>query len=281
MSGRAPAVFAAAVSVNIPGMASTTATTGQTAGYYLVNAGSQGYGVVYAKGPAAGTPHSVFLGTTAKEIETNLPTAVSHLGLQGLFEAPGGAAEITHLALTKHSAWYHGTPGNAVATNDLYTLALGSVGGPLARVASGILNYAGLTDAFGIDGETGAATTAPRNLNGGAADATDVNQATGADSGATDQTSGPKDSQSAKDSQAAKDENPSQIPKLAPPAVSAASGLLSFLTDPKTWLRFLEMIGGGLLILMGLKSLTGDTTTNPVDLIPSSARQAATAAAMG
>lgn len=45
-----------------------------------------------------------------------------------------------------------------------------------------------------------------------------------------------------------------------PNPLDAISGIVDFLTDPQTWIRFGEMLLGGLLLLMGLRSLTGQTT---------------------
>lgn len=56
------------------------------------------------------------------------------------------------------------------------------------------------------------------------------------------------------------------------------SELIALLTDPHTWIRFAELIGGIALVLMGLRSLTG-TATTPVSVIQSAGKKAAMAAA--
>jgi hypothetical protein len=57
-------------------------------------------------------------------------------------------------------------------------------------------------------------------------------------------------------------------------AASAASSAVRVLTDPKTWIRVVEVLLGGALLLMGLKSFTGGTV-DPVGAAAGVARRVA------
>lgn len=241
----------------MPPMATQTAQTG----YYLVNEPGKGFGILWAKGSPSGTSDAYYLGNTLTDVKNNLAEGGGHTGAIGIYEVDWD--QMLHDLGTRHIAWYTSVPGNAQPTDDLYTLAAGIAGAP--EVAA-IFNAAGLTDVF--DADTGnAATTIPgEDGAGGDLTAKDVEEATDPNAKGDDTTDDNTD-----------DPNNDKV-KFGPSGVSALSGLLSWLEDPHTWIRLAELIGGAALVLMGLRSLTGSTTT-PVSVIQSGAKTAATVAA--
>lgn len=223
-------------------------------GYWLIRHNG-GAGILKTSGPANDTPNAVYLGATATEVDGNLPHAVNTLHAYGLEETPGGLRQLVANAMAKGAAWYGQTPSNIQPDNiTLYGTAVGFASGPIADFLSSAADAAGLDDPF-AKGPSGA----PKDA---ASDAF------------RDDNSDP----TTEDDPNAKDDNTDPNNKVNP--LSAGAGALAFLTDAGTWIRLAEIIGGILLLAMGLKSMTGNATVNPIELVPSSARKAAAAAAV-
>jgi hypothetical protein len=208
-------------------VAAKTTAGARTTGYFLVNGGTNGAGVIYGTGPTGGTSHSVFLGTTEADIKSNLDSAISRLGVLGLYEANPGALAST--AVAKKTAWYKTTPSDAVPDNT-FTLAAATagVGGELGFALKSVLGAAGITDAFGIDNllddgaENDPSTTRP-----------------------SDDSAGSKAKDDSQDDES-EDQN-----KTGTKAASAGVGLATFLK----WspLRLVKLIAGLILAVMALR----------------------------
>jgi hypothetical protein len=183
----------------------------------MVDAGSKGFGIVRARSAPPGA-NAVFLGNTISEARTSWSRAVSELGAWGFYEVPVGTLDN---ARAHGIAWFHTTPGNAVATSDLTSAAaiLGGLGWVLAGAAAGGTAAVTVAEAGGATAaEAGAAGAA-----GGGAAATAAKYVSGA------------------------------LSNLG--SLAAAGGIAALLVDPHFLFRMLKIVGGLALAYIGVKQL--------------------------
>jgi hypothetical protein len=208
-------------------------------GYWLI-ASPKASGIVYytSAGQVSAATGAIYLGATSIS-PSNLQKAIGLLGVQGLFEVPGGLSALISQAKQSGSALISHTPSGAVWDPTLTAIAAG-LGGVVYGAAAGAAGAAG---AGAVDVATGA----------GGATAVGTGEA-GVGVG---------------EAAVAAGEGAAAAGLVAGGLTSASelAAIWSWLTTPAKWLRILEFVAGAVLIHLALKSLTGSSGPSVVPTV--------------